>query len=209
MNMNRLFAAAAIASAVLASAASASITNAPYVGGTSTEGLGAFDALVTYSYTSGTTATLQIQLTNTTALATGGFITALAVSPAGADSVAFVSCTMASFGGLADPVTASPFGDFMGGASTSSSWVGGGSPSVGIGVGWSATFVFTLTGSSAALAAQNADSVLSPVTGYGFAVRFRGMTGGGSDKVVGQIVPAPGAIALLAAAGLVVGRRRR
>jgi hypothetical protein len=44
--------------------------------------------------------------------------------------------------------------------------------------------------------------------GYAMAVRFRGGIGGWSDKVVGCAQPAPGAVAMLAAAGLVGSRRR-
>jgi hypothetical protein len=40
-------------------------------------------------------------------------------------------------------------------------------------------------------------------------VRFKGFANGGSDKVPGVLVPAPGAAALMAGAGLVAVRRRR
>ena len=44
---------------------------------------------------------------------------------------------------------------------------------------------------------------------YSIVVRFRGFDNGGSDKVPGVLVPAPGAAGMLAAAGLAMGTRRR
>ncbi|MFO0963865.1 MAG: hypothetical protein U0625_13310 [Phycisphaerales bacterium] len=196
----------------LAASASASISNANYVSQPGLEGLGTFSAYVTYSYTSGTTASLSILLTNTSALANGGYITAIAVNPVGANSASFVSCTDANFDGLGSGVSASPFGTFKTGASTSSSWLGGGAPQSGLAVGESATFTFLLTGSAGDLAAQSAATVLTRNDGKGMAIRFRGFENGGSDKVLGgggSNIPGPAALAGLAMLGLVPSRRRR
>lgn len=205
----RFLGVAAIASLGIAAAASASVTNAAYAGANGLEGLGSFSAQITYSYTSGSTAGITIVLTNTTGAATGGYITAMALNCAsGVDSLSFASSSSGAFGGLAGPVSTSPFGNFDVGASTSSSWLGGGSPNSGIAVGQSVTFGFTATGSASSLAAQNASSIFVLPDGLGMAVRFRGMANGGSDKVLGEVVaPGPGALASMAL--LCTGRSRR
>jgi uncharacterized protein (TIGR03382 family) len=170
--------------------------------------MGAFTASVTYDYVSGTTASLTIAITNTTSASYGGYITALAFNW-GASGITshLVSSSHAAFGDLSAPVSAEPYGTFQSGISTSDSWLGGGNPNSGIAVGSTGTFVFTLTGGAGALGSLTAANVMMPVSEYGMVVRYRGMTNGGSDKVIGQIIPGPGALAALAlAAGL---RRRR
>ena len=203
-------AAATVATAVFAShpSAQAAVTTAPYAPCKSTEGLGDFAALVTYSYSSGTTASLVIELSNTTPLALGGYITAIAVNPGpGVTSMAFIGSSSASFSGLAGPVSALPFGPYMIGASTSGSWLGGGSPAGGIAVGATESFTFSMTGSAAALAALDAETVLAAGCGA-MAVRFRGgAVTDWSDKVAGTALPTPGTLALAGLAAL--GRRRR
>lgn len=208
---SRMFFQGAVATAMcVASAASASTSTATYVGSNGIEGLGSFSALVTYAYASGSTASLTISLTNTTSAATGGYVTALALTGAeGVSALSFVSSTDVDFAALSGPVSANPFGDFMSGTSTSSSWTGGGSPTVGVGTGQTAEFNFVLTGTAGALAGLDATTVLAPENDLGFAVRFRGMNNGGSDKVLGYTIPGPGALALMALAGVVTSRRRR
>lgn len=200
---------AALAAGTLAASASAGEGSSwLYLPCESTEGIASFSAMVTYSWMGGSTATISIDLANTTDAALGGYITAIAVNGApGSSGMSFVSCTSAAFGGLAGPVSGSPYGDFMAGASTGDSWLGGGSPNSGIANGDSASFVFSISGSAALLGGLSAEDCLDS-TGYAMAVRFRGGEGGWSDKVVGCAVPAPGAAVLLAIGGL-VGRRRR
>jgi hypothetical protein len=174
----------------------------------STEGIASFSAMVTYSWTGGSTASISIDLLNNTEASLGGYITAIALNGApGSSAMSFVSCTSAAFQGLEAPVTGSPYGDFMSGASTGDSWLGGGSPNSGLSIGQSATFVFSLSGSSALLSGLTAQDCLDS-TGYAMAVRFRGGEDGWSDKVVGCAVPAPGAAALIALAGMATRRRR-
>ena len=199
-----------VASGMLASAASASFSTANYVPGYSSEGIGSFHASLTYSYTGGTSAAIAITLTNNTAPALGGFITALALNPnEAASGLAFVSCTSPAFLNIPAPVSAAPFGNFLAGAGLGGNFLGGGSPSAGIAVGSSRVFNFSMTGSASALAALDAETALSQL-GYGMVVRFRGGQGGWSDKVVGNALPAPGALVLLgAAAGVGPSRRRR
>jgi hypothetical protein len=95
----------------------------------------------------------------------------------------------------------------MVGAAIGSSWIGGGNPAAGISVGTTTTFVFRMFGSAMDLAMLTAEDCLGG-EGYAMAVRFRGGIGDWSDKVVGCAQPAPGAVAMLAAAGLVGSRRR-
>lgn len=205
----RAIACALLASGVCAGPASASFSTANYLPCGSTEDIGSFRAELTYSYTGGTSATISVTFTNDVDPSLGGYITALALTPNGtASGLSFVSSTSAAFTNISSPVSAPPYGNFTAGAGLNGSFLGGGNPSGGIGVGESETFTFTVTGSASALAALDAETALSQ-TGYGMVVRFRGGVGGWSDKVVGCALPAPGALALLGAAGLMPMRRRR
>ena len=196
-----------IASAFV-SAASAAVSTANYAPCGSTEGLGSFRASVVYDHRGGTSATLTIALLNDTGAGLGGSITGIALNGGmGVTSMSFVTCDNRSFDGLSAPVSAAPYGDFMVGAAIGSSWLGGGSPVAGISVGTTTTFVFTMVGSAVDLAMLTAEDCLGG-EGYAMAVRFRGGIGDWSDKVVGCAQPAPGAVAMLAAAGLVGSRRR-
>lgn len=204
--------AAAAATFAIQTVAQAGVTTAQYAPCESTEGFGDFLATVTYAYAGGTSASLSIQLDNTTPLALGGYITAIALNPGpGVTSMTFVGCTSAAFMALAGPVSAPPFGSFMVGASVGKSWLGtgpgGGPVSSGIAAGMSETFSFTMNGSAAALAALEAETVLAAGCDA-MAVRFRGgAVDDWSDKVTGQALPTPGTLAIVGLAAL--GRRRR
>ena len=103
--------------------------------------------------------------------------------------------------------SASPFGTFEYGAAIGGAWLGGSSPTSGIAVGQSRTFLFELSGNSETTAGLTAASFLTNNlpggTVYPLAVRFRGFANGGSDKVIGgeptpppptQVVPVPAAV---------------
>ena len=200
---------ALLASAMCAGPASASFSTHTYAPCGSTEDIGSFRAELTYAYTGGTSASISITLTNTVDPSLGGYITALALSPNGtASGLSFVSSTSAAFRNISAPVSAPPYGTFAAGAGLNGSFLGGGNPSNGIATGSSATFTFTMTGTAAALSALDAEIALNQA-GYGMVVRFRGGEGGWSDKVVGCALPAPGALALLGAVGMLPSRRRR
>lgn len=210
MLYTRSLAAAAACTLAITGAATANLTTATYVGDNGIEGMGTFVASVTYDYSGGPSASLTIAISNTTSASYGGYITAIALSGAGGSVVSsMTSASAAAFNALSGPIAANPFGSFEAGASTGDSWNGGGSPLGGIEVGSAGIFTFTVTGSAIDLGALTAATVLSPENGYGMAVRFRGMTNGGSDKVIGYFIPGPGALALLGAAGLCGTRRRR
>ena len=210
--MTRLAAVATVATtAVGLSTANADLVNLVSNNAASTENLGSYTGTLDYTSGGANSATIVLTLTNTTAVATGGFITAVALmhgdNYAGA-TITLTGSTDADFGNLTPPVSGSPFGDFRGGASTSSSWLGGGAPSAGIGVGQSITLTFSLTGTGMGLLSA-ADLVGLHSGHYDMAVRFRGMTNGGSDKVPGQLIPTPAAASLLGMGGLMAARRRR
>ena len=200
--------------ALAAASAHADVSTDTWIPCGSSEGVnskGLFSALVTYSYSSGSTASVSIVLNNTTLLANGGYITGLALNKAaGTTGMSFVSCSNANFLAMS-AVSAPPFGTFTAGGALGANWIGGGSPTGGIAAGSSATFNFSITGSSAVLAAINASSVFGPnINGNAMAVRFRGGVGDDwSDKVLGCTAPAPGAVALLGVVGLLGSRRRR
>lgn len=136
-----------------------------------------------------TASVLTITLTNTSAPANGGFITAFAVDyPSGVTGAAAGSPFAANFsligGGAPGTIATEPPGGDVGdfGASTSGTWQGGGSPTGGIGVGETGTFTFNLTGTNSSAASFLSD----------FEVRFRGFDDGGSDKVTGGTPGSPG-----------------
>lgn len=210
MSLWRTVACALLASGLCAGTASASFSTASYAPCGSSEGYGSFQADMIYSYSGGTSATISITLTNSTQMSLGGYITALAINPNGmASGLTFVSSTSALFESISTPISAPPYGSFAAGAGLNGEFLGSGDPSAGIAVGSFEIFTFTLSGSESALAALDAETVLNQ-GGYQMVVRFRGgAVDDWSDKVIGCALPAPGALALLGAVGLVPKRRRR
>ncbi len=178
----------------------------------STEGLGNFSGSLQWAYAGGATGILTVSLTNTSDVANGGYITAFAFnSDASAPSFSLDAASNGAFG-LITGVNAMPYGmNFLAGASTGGSFQGGGNPTVGIGVGQTGTFVFSVSAGN--LGDLGASNFIAGPYAQNFVVRFRGFDDGGSDKVPGSPfetpVPAPGAIALLGVAGLLGARRRR
>ena len=178
--------------------------------------LGNYTGSLTYSASNDTSATLTVELTNTSPAANGGFITAFAFNnPGNKITGVSLSSTDTDFGlvggaGFNNSINAMPFGDFDIGASTGSSFQGSGSPGLGIGVSSSMqTFTFTLTGtmftSFTNLSFVNELSS-NPATGKSaqfFVARFRGFNNGESDKVPGTTngdvvtTPEPSTIAVL------------
>jgi len=193
-------------------AASAELLTIESDSSASTENLGSFSGALHWQFNGGPTGTLTISLTNTNDATMGGYITAFAFNvDAVSPTASLVSTTNGSFGEISN-INGMPFGmNFLAGASTGGSFQGGGNPSGGIGVGDTATFVYSIAASD--LGALSASSFLGGPYEYNFIVRFRGFNDGGSDKVPAIVtsapVPAPAAIALLGVAGLLGGRRRR
>jgi hypothetical protein len=214
IRINSVVCAATAAVGVLAGGAGAAIVPITSNSSLSTEGLGAFTGTLDYSFLGGTTGKLDVTLTNTTAAATGGYITAFMFRPPeelGAFGCTLTASDFAAMTNIPAGASGSPFpGSWIGGAGTGGSWLAGGAPGGGIGVGQTGTFSFTITGANASLLTSDSfvsgDLVSDP---YAFIVRFRGMNDGGSDKVPAYELPAPGALALLGAVGMCGGFRRR
>lgn len=172
----------------------------------STEGLGFYTGTLEYLPATGK---LKISLTNTTPLATGGRLVALAFNnPGGITGASFTTDTLFDnlLGGptFSGGVSVSPFGDWDIGASITSSWLGGGSPNDGIPVGGTGNFEFTFTG--AGLNLLTTQSFVDALDhDEFFLVRFRGIpVGAGSDKVPAQVVPElPANLLLLSVCGII------
>ncbi|MFG0329352.1 MAG: hypothetical protein ACF8PN_05570 [Phycisphaerales bacterium] len=176
-----------------------------------TEGLGHFTGTLDYRLQGGAWI-LSVDLTNTSDPSNGGYITGFLFNIDSRDDDAEAELFSASHGFFEDAEGESgqPFGsDYDAGAALNGNWLGGGKPSRGIAVGDTGSFQFEIEADDASF--LTASSFMNGPYEYDFVVRFRGFEDGGSDKVGGAVVPAPGAAALLlAGSGLIVtGRRRR
>jgi hypothetical protein len=170
----------------------------------------------------GTAAMLTVNLLNTTSPEVGGFLTGFLMNNPDATKITGISgytttTNFAQIGLSADGASGAPFGDFDFGAALDANWEGGGAPSAGVAPGAIGSFTFTFSGTSLnTLTDQSFVSALSVGASTGqdpqfFVARFRGLIGGGSDKVPAMAVPEPGTSAMLLA-GLVamigIGVRR-
>jgi hypothetical protein len=212
----------AIALAVVGFGFAAQPAKAAFItNGISTESLGTFSGSLSLATVDADTATLTISLTNTSPAANGGFITAFVFNnPGDAFTIAYGSSTLATFNtpfiNGNNAVGANPFGKFDCGVSTGGDFEGGGSPNGGVGVGNSATWVFSVTGAGAGSLTDtdfiNALSIPKKNKPSLFmAVRFKDFEDDGSDKVGGittNVVPAPAGLILLATAVPVFALRR-
>lgn len=165
-----------------------------------------YSGTIDYTFDGGSAGSLVITLSNDTPQNVGGFLTGFVFNIDSTDPAAAASLTSAGNPNFLDTGSenAAPFGLFDAGAALGADWTGGGQPSGGIAVGGAAAFSFDITASDASN--LSASSFLNGPNDFDFVVRFRGLTGGGSDKVP---VPAPAATALLALAGAFATRRSR
>ena len=198
---------AAVAAAGLATVAQAQVISFSGVVSASSEQTGSnFSGDLEYVHLGGASGQLTINLSNETSASVGGFMTGLIFravpvdSPLGgslasANPATFLNTGASSGGG---------FGMFDGGAALNGNFLGGGTPSFGIGMGGSGQFVFDITSTDAPL--LTSASFLGTDAEPGLLIRFRGLTGGGSDMVP---VPAPASVALFGLGGLMASRRRR
>jgi hypothetical protein len=201
----------------LAQSARADFISIQSLNAQSTEGLGSFTGSMSYTPDPGNPALarLVISLTNTTAPASrGGFITGFAFNFDSSDPAATLTMESATypFEEISD-VSAPPFGTFDHGAALRGKWTGGGSPNPGIPIGASGIFTFDVAASDARTLSANdfiaAGEGIHGRSSFGLAVRFRGFNNGGSDKVPGGAVPAPGTLALIGLGGFLAFRRAR
>ncbi|MCL4196619.1 MAG: PEP-CTERM sorting domain-containing protein [Phycisphaerales bacterium] len=208
----RLSVCTAAAAAVMSfgAVASADIINIQGLSSQSTEGLGHFTGSIEYNYLSGSSGQLLINLTNTSPVENGGYITALifnigAPQRSGTDTATLQFASFPAFENIPGPgIGGSPFGLFDAGAGIIGQFEGGGNPTQGIGVGQSGMFEFLVD--SAYADVLSAASFISGPNDFNFVVRFRGFANGGSDKVP---VPVPGSVALLGLGAVAMSSRRR
>ncbi len=198
-----------VAIAMTASTASAQVVSISGDVSGSAEGTGAnFSGSVEYVHLGGNDGQLTIDLTNDSPASVGGFLTGLLFRGSASDGPLLASLSSANPTTFLDtgPVAAGSFGSFDGGAALNGNWQGGGTPSFGLGIGQSGQFVFDIDSANASL--LTTASFLGSADDPGMVMRFRGLTGGFSDKVP-VAIPAPSALALLGLGGLVATRRRR
>jgi hypothetical protein len=181
--------------------------------------LGQFKGTLSYTLNTTTDAAgnpipdLYLTLTNTSPVASGGYLTGVLFN-------------------VADPENAAPFGDYEAGAAltkfkktTDGVFLGPGNPTRGVGVGQTITLAFDVTAPNpAALSSLTARSFLSepPAGGTGgppLTARFMGFNDGGSDKTTSLFILTPdlaapvplplAATATLPLLGLLLLRRHR
>ncbi len=204
--LRSLVAAAALALLSSAGTARAGVITTANISDSELPGL--FTGSVKYDWTSSTSATLTISLTNVSPTSNGGYITAVAFNdpngtdPLGNGATNFSTVTLASgpanfsLIGSAAPnkqntLSGSPFGNFDLAVSNSSQVLGGGNPTTGIGVNKTGTFVFNITGTGLnTYSAQEFLRTYSTDGSSALLVRFKGFNNGLSDKdVIGKMNP--------------------
>jgi hypothetical protein len=175
----------------------------------------AYQGTMQWSYTSGTTATVTVSLTNTSSVA--GYLSAFVVGMANTTFVVTQTSAPTGYSQLTgNGLKATPFGDFDWGSASTSSFNGGGSgANGGLAQGQSGTWTFSVSGSAASLAAVNSAAVFNGTNQWDFVAHIKGIQNGGStvsekltSSLMGTAMPAPGAISLLAIAGMKSRRRR-
>jgi len=204
---------ACLAAACIGAAAQAAIVPITSNSSLSTENLGTFIGTLNYTFLGGTNGKLDVSLTNTTPVSTGGYITAFMFRPPpelGAFTSVLTASDIASMSNIPAGASGAPFpGNWLGGAGTGGSWLAGGSPTGAVAIGQTGNWSFTITGANASQLTSDSfvsgDKVSDP---YAFIVRFRGMNNDGSDKVPANQLPSPGAVALLGLSGFLSRRRR-
>lgn len=175
-----------VSAALLSVNAAARADQVPIQGdpGRSTGNTGAnFTGSMNYTPTGGNGGTLVVTMTNSSPANIGGFITGIVFDIQSADSHAAATLVSSTYPTLVNTgaQSAPPFGQFEAGAAIGAHWTGGGDPNSGIAPGATGVLTFHVTASDAAAltAASFAFGTQNPF----IAVRFRGLTGGGSEKV--------------------------
>jgi len=179
-----------------------------------TEGLGSYEGNINWTAPisgSGGPGTFILTLVNTSGRANGGYITGFAFNLVDGLTPDFLedASELPEWMQLTNP-NVQPWGTFDTGAAVGGNWLGSGGsggPDLGIPAGESWQFTFNIYGDEEFLRSIDIEELFHPTATYEFAARFRGFNDGGSDKVPARL-PAPGAIAVLALAGL-IGRRAR
>lgn len=153
-------------------------------GDISTENIGEFEANVEWSGDD-----LSVALTNTSPLANGGYITGFLINlPSGASfEVAWTDSGLEFLAATDSAYSGAPYGSFDYGYALGGNFLGGGKPSIGIGVGETGNFLFSDWESVEGLTEEDfvAHFDHDEPNASNFLVRFRGFEDGGSDKVMG------------------------
>ncbi len=174
-----------------------------------------FTAAAAYAFQGGNLGLITIVITNDTAPAIGGYLTGFLFNIDSSDPEFALSLMSAPSIYWLDAAgsDALPFGGpYMGGAATFGSWNGTGPADVGLAAGATGVFEFEFEASDAAQL-TDMDIGVGPFD-RDFVARFRGLSGGRTDKVPAgppsHEVPGPGAALIGAlAGGLLLQRRRR
>lgn len=197
------------------------------MGNMGNEGLGSFIGSLEYSFSNATTAELEIILTNNSPVGNGGFLTAFAFNnPSNLITGVTLTPTNTNFDLFGGPlfnnsVNGAPYGQYDIAAGVGPNFQGG-TPSDGIGVGVTETFLFSLTGVNLnTLTEQSFMDALSAPPGDGegneeFLARFKGFNDDGSDHVPNDpeepVIPEPASMFLLGTGllgGIFTQRKRR
>ena len=174
----------------------------------------AYQGTMQWSYTSGTTATITVNLTNTSSIAS--YLTAFVVGMANPSFVVTQASAPTGYSQLTgNGLKATPFGDFDWGSASTSSFNGGGSgANGGLARGQSGTWTFSVSGNAASLAAVNSAAVFNGANQWDFVAHIKGIQSGGTvsekltSSLMGTALPGPAAISMLALAGAMPRRRR-
>ena len=165
--------------------------------------LGDFTGYFNFNAVSATEATIEIELTNTSPLTNGGYLTAFVFNiPTGYITDISLFSTDDDFSMLSGPdfnddVKGVPYGYFDIGASVTDQFLGGGKPSPGIPAGATETFIFTLYGNG--LDTLDVQSFLDEMSvgaspGRGSQFFLARFLGGGGSKTPAVVVPIPGGV---------------
>ena len=183
----------------------------------STQSYGAaFEGTMQWSYNSGSTAQITVNLTNTSSVTS--YLAAFVVGLQNTSFVLTQTSAPTAFNQFTSnaALKAEPFGDYDWGSGSTSKFNGGGTGNNGIAQGQSGTWVFSVSGTASSLAAVNSAAVFNGVNNWDFAVHIKGITNGGStvsekltSDIMGSVTPGPATISLLAFAGAMTRRLRR
>ena len=182
----------------------------------STESYGAaFEGTMQWSYNSGSTAQITVNLTNTSSVTS--YLSAFVVGLQNTSFVLTQTSAPTAFHQFTTngALKANPFGDYDWGSGSTSKFDGGGTGNNGIAQGHSGTWVFSVSGTASSLAAVNSVAVFNGVNNWDFVAHIKGISDEGStvsekltSNIMGSVTPGPATISLLAFAGAMTRRRR-
>lgn len=168
-----------------------------------------------WSYNSGSTAQITVNLTNTSTVTS--YLAAFVVGLQNTSFGLTQTSAPTAFNQLTsnNALKANPFGNYDWGSGSTSSFNGGGTGNNGIAQGQSGTWVFSVSGTASSLAAVNSAAFFNGVNDWDFVAHIKGITYEGAtvsekltSNIMGSVMPGPATISLLAFAGAMKRRRR-